>query len=76
MESSVNNNILNIEANYIHMYMYVVNVLLCIVSYNVQSVSVLSNPSLNDCSDLTNIRLRKFSISACCFTVILICGTF
>ena len=30
---------------------------------------------MNDCSDPTNIRLRKFSISACCFTVILICGT-
>ena len=30
---------------------------------------------MNDCSDPTNIRLRKFSISACCSTVILICGT-
>ena len=41
----------------------------------IQLISVLSMPSMNDCSDLTNIRLRKFSISACCSTVILICGT-
>ena len=27
---------------------------------------------MNDCSDLTYIRLRKFSISVCCSTVILI----
>ena len=27
---------------------------------------------MNDCSDHTNIRLRKFSISACCSIVILI----
>ena len=32
----------------------------------IQSMSVLSKPSMYDCSDLTNIRLRKFSISACC----------
>ena len=46
-------------------------VMCCII----QSISVLSKPSMNDCSDLTNIRLRKFSISACCSTVILLCGT-
>ena len=40
-----------------------------------QSMSVLSKPSMNDCSDLPNIRLRKFSISACCSKVILLCGT-
>ena len=40
-----------------------------------QSMSVLSKPSMNDCSDLTNIRLRKFSISACCSTVILLYKT-
>ena len=38
------------------------------------NVSIIK-PSMNDCSDLTNIRLRKFSISACCFTVILLSGT-
>ena len=27
------------------------------------------------CSDLTNIRFRKFSTSACCSTVILLSGT-
>ena len=37
-----------------------------------QSMSVPSKPSMNDCSDLTNIRLPKFSISACCSTVIII----
>ena len=31
----------------------------------IQSISVLSKTSINECSDLTNIRLRKFSISAC-----------
>ena len=41
----------------------------------VRSISVLSNPSMNDCFDLINIRLPKFSISACCSTVILTCGT-
>ena len=30
---------------------------------------------MNDCSELTNMRLRKFSISAWCSTVILFCGT-
>ena len=34
-----------------------------------QSMSVSSKP------DLTNIRLHKFSISACCSTVILLRGT-
>ena len=32
----------------------------------IQSISVLSKLSKNNCSDLTNIRLRKFSISSCC----------
>ena len=41
----------------------------------IQSISVLSKPSMNDCFDLTNIRFRTFSISACCCTVILIYGT-
>ena len=40
-----------------------------------QSMSVSSKTLMNDCSDLTNIRLHKFSISACCSTVILLCGT-
>ena len=35
----------------------------------------ITKPSVNDCSDLTDIRLRKFSISACCCTVILLSGT-
>ena len=30
---------------------------------------------MNDFSDLTNIRLRKFSMLACCSAVVLICGT-
>ena len=44
----------------------------------IQSISVLSKRSItiNDCSDLTNIGSRKFSISACCSTVIQICGTY
>ena len=41
----------------------------------IQSISVSSKHLINDCSDLTNIRLRKFSISACCSTVILNYGT-
>ena len=40
-----------------------------------QSMSVSSKLSMADCSDLTHIRLLKFSISACCSTVILLCGT-
>ena len=40
-----------------------------------QSMSASSKPSMNDCSDLTNIRFRKFLISACCSTVILLSGT-
>ena len=40
-----------------------------------QSMSVSSKPSMNDCSDRTNIRLHKFSISTCCSIVILFCGT-
>ena len=35
----------------------------------IQSVSVLLKPSINDCSDLTKIRLRKFSISLLFYSI-------
>ena len=46
----------------------------CDILDHAVNVSIIK-PSMNDRSDLTNIRLRKFSISSCCSTVILLSGT-
>ena len=72
MRKQCQHNILNIElGSKLFYHCPVISVMYCII----QSFSVSLKPSMNDYSDLTNITLRKFSISAYCSTVILVCGT-